>query len=607
MSDIQVQIKNILNDDNEPKLVKEESKTFIDSLLDEKSFTSIENLKLDDNENTIINNSYITDSDGKKTSFLDLLKNNNNESTNNISNNNNNSDNNNTNNVNNDNENNDHSKAHLKFPSHIYTHHKITSIDDESIEYLVNNQFLKRIRSNDSIELNHHKSITKLENLDDLTIDIENSSTSISSIKVTDNTTKGMDENKGSLEDDDSQFHSCESINNELNQEISLSIDVNQLNNNDNTIHSINKNILKSDINDAIPSIPHYNKSVEKDNSNMSLSSIKENKLLKESIDLDAIFTKSNNNSNNSNISNIKYNTISKCTCIENENNNPIKKSKFSNYSLNSTASESTGMVLKSSLKKISMFSSDYRQLPRKENHVRILDSVTIINPKEDDRKSNLKKGPFYGFRSLRKSLTPSTTKTNNNQNSKLGEVIITTELLNDVENNNNLIVPKAEENHPSKVDKIISHCRRLSFSKIGKYNNNNNNNNNNNYNNNNSETNSNANSSNNISGSNNSIKTDYDYRKDIEKMRKKYALIEEKPISKYYTLMKLLDMKKTDEEFLALNSLEVYYKKIDILPGEIGDLVNMRYLYLNDNKIRSIPPDIGRLVNLIHLYVYQK
>jgi len=49
---------------------------------------------------------------------------------------------------------------------------------------------------------------------------------------------------------------------------------------------------------------------------------------------------------------------------------------------------------------------------------------------------------------------------------------------------------------------------------------------------------------------------TKNDYRKDIEKLRKKYAIVEEKPKSKYFNLMKLLDMNKTDEEFLALPSL---------------------------------------------------
>jgi len=46
------------------------------------------------------------------------------------------------------------------------------------------------------------------------------------------------------------------------------------------------------------------------------------------------------------------------------------------------------------------------------------------------------------------------------------------------------------------------------------------------------------------------------DYRKDIEKLRKKYALVEEKPKSKYYTLMKMLNINSTEEEFLALSSL---------------------------------------------------
>jgi len=98
-------------------------------------------------------------------------------------------------------------------------------------------------------------------------------------------------------------------------------------------------------------------------------------------------------------------------------------------------------------------------------------------------------------------------------------------------------------------MDKIISHCRRLSFSKHGKNpsvdlksiigdNNNNINSNNNN----------NSNSTTPVSKN--------DYRKDIEKMRKKYCLVEEKPKSKYLDLMKALDIKTSEEEFLALSSM---------------------------------------------------
>jgi len=109
--------------------------------------------------------------------------------------------------------------------------------------------------------------------------------------------------------------------------------------------------------------------------------------------------------------------------------------------------------------------------------------------------------------------------------------VIITTECLNDVEKEN---VPKQEDNNHlsvnSKVDKIINHCRKLSFSKMGKSSSN--------------ENNSKSNGSKN------------DYRKDIEKMRKKYALVEEKPKSKYYAFKKMLDITSSDEEFLALTSL---------------------------------------------------
>ena len=117
--------------------------------------------------------------------------------------------------------------------------------------------------------------------------------------------------------------------------------------------------------------------------------------------------------------------------------------------------------------------------------------------------------------------------------------VTITTELLNDI------VPPQPESNNTqnhSKMDKIISHCRRLSFSKHGKVPSIDLNNNN-------------SNSNNSINGSNNNVSKN-DYRKDIEKLRKKYALVEEKPKSKYFDLMKMLDIKSTEKEFLALSSL---------------------------------------------------
>eukprot|EP00833_Pecoramyces_ruminatium_P018535 jgi/Orpsp1_1/1192567/evm.model.d7180000094274.1 len=539
--------------------------TLIDDLLDDKAFTSIENLNLIDNEDTIINSSYITDGEEKKTSFLNLLKNNNNNKNDNDVN----------DNDKNDNDVNDNdSQATEKIitqENNTITKNKNINIDNgdiEEVEELVNNKLLKRIESNDSLELKRHKSITKIENLECLAPfinKIENSQTN-NNINIT---IEYSDGNKTNL-NDSTEFSSKKSSYDSLN---SLSSNGNSINANDSTLHNtINSNIF------TINSFPSTNKSHKKDNSGFSFSSIQENKVSTDPIDLDSIFDNRGNNNS------IKYNTVAKCTSLQfdDEKNKLIS----SNYSLKST-SESTGAILKSSLKKISMFSSEYSNLPKKDIHVHILDSVTIINPREDDKKMSLKKGAIYGFRAIRKSLSSNSVKNigknnnekNNTATSKLAAVTITTECLNDVEETK--VVPKQEDNHlqvnsgHSKVDKIINHCRRLSFSKLGK----------------------NSSSSNDNSSSSNKN----DYRKDIEKMRKKYALVEEKPKSKYFTLMKMLDVHTSDEEFLALTSLEVYYKNIDTLPNEIGDMVNLRFLYLNDNKIRSVSPSIGNLVNLIH------
>jgi len=569
MSDIQIQNQNneIIIKDNEdikPKNI-EEKNTILDSLLDEKSFTSIENLKSIDNDDTITNNSYITDVDGKKTTFLDLIKNNvsdvdsNNESDAQ------------------DKEDNDSVKTERVASKNflqVNHHYRVDSIDDtenDLIYSLVNNKFLKRIQSNDSLELKH-KSITKLENLDDLSKIMDSSlnpgkdsRNNIKSNYIDDEvyTDNNIDDFKNSV-NSSLEFHSLDNVNNPSNN----------INNNDVTINK--NNIISKNIEETFSYKP-VKKGHKKDSSSVNFTTpILNRSLCNDSLDLDSIFDKKGTSTN------VKYNTISKCTCLDKED--IIKNKNFSNHSLNTILNGSTGIILKSSLKKISMFSSEYSQMPKKDNHVIISDSVTIINRIDDDKRKSLRKSALRAFKKSFSANPEKHTSKTINQNSRLGEVFITTELLNDIENPNKFNAPKAEDNRPSKVDKIINHCRRLSFSKMGKNENNENN-----------KTNTDSNNSNN---SNNVG----DYRKDIEKLRKKYALVEEKPKSKYLTLMKLLDINKPEEEFLSLTSLEVYYKNIDALPNEIGDMINLRFLYLNDNRITSIPPDIGKLVNLIHL-----
>jgi len=163
MSDVQVEVKK----ENKPDVnivikiedTEEEKTTLIDSLLDENSFTSIENLKDIDNDDTIINSSYTTNVDDKKTAFLDILKQTDKAL----------------------NEDYDYDSVNTtvldsKQTLNRKSHHRIASIDDqdgEIVDDLVNNKFLKKIKSNDSLELKY-KSISKLDNVENLNINIEN-------------------------------------------------------------------------------------------------------------------------------------------------------------------------------------------------------------------------------------------------------------------------------------------------------------------------------------------------------------------------------------------------------------------------------------------------
>jgi len=95
-----------------------------------------------------------------------------------------------------------------------------------------------------------------------------------------------------------------------------------------------------------------------------------------------------------------------------------VNKQPFSNCTIKAIASETAPLVLKSSLKKVSMFSSDYNSLAKKDCHVQILDSVTIINPREDDKKMSIKKSAMYGIRAIRKSLSTNSVKNAGKTNS---------------------------------------------------------------------------------------------------------------------------------------------------------------------------------------------
>jgi len=45
-------------------------------------------------------------------------------------------------------------------------------------------------------------------------------------------------------------------------------------------------------------------------------------------------------------------------------------------------------------------------------------------------------------------------------------------------------------------------------------------------------------------------------------------------------------------------------YNQLKEIPKEIGSLINLQYLYLNDNQLQEIPKEIRFLINLQHLYL---
>jgi len=259
MSEIHVETNNSA-DITDNINVTEEKTTLIDSLLNDSSFTSIESLKDIDNDDTIINSSYITDVNGKKTTFLDVLKQTDSRTLSDDS---------------------IVTTGHIsKESSNSSTYHRVASIDDPDLEFvddLVNNKFLKKIKSNDSLELKY-KSITKLENVENLNVDDENeneSETLSSSNLALDNNV-----NKTNLDD----FPSKESLN-------SLPV-ITTLKNNDGISNSNNTTLSASLISTAVYTPPIKN-------STGSFSVITENEVCNESINSDIIF----NNKGNFNVS----------------------------------------------------------------------------------------------------------------------------------------------------------------------------------------------------------------------------------------------------------------------------------------------------------------
>jgi len=52
------------------------------------------------------------------------------------------------------------------------------------------------------------------------------------------------------------------------------------------------------------------------------------------------------------------------------------------------------------------------------------------------------------------------------------------------------------------------------------------------------------------------------------------------------------------------LDTLDVSHNQIRVLPPEIGNLTKLKYLDLRNNRLTTLPPQIGNLTNLKRLYL---
>jgi len=57
--------------------------------------------------------------------------------------------------------------------------------------------------------------------------------------------------------------------------------------------------------------------------------------------------------------------------------------------------------------------------------------------------------------------------------------------------------------------------------------------------------------------------------------------------------------------KLVNLHTLYVDNNQLSSLPAEIGNLVNLKYLYLSNNQLSSLQSEIGELVNLQYLYLH--
>ena len=93
----------------------------------------------------------------------------------------------------------------------------------------------------------------------------------------------------------------------------------------------------------------------------------------------------------------------------------------------------------------------------------------------------------------------------------------------------------------------------------------------------------------------------DYNKLKEKKKNKEIYAIL--------YQLSKLkekLQLMGSIYDIYKLEKLSATFKRIKNIPKEIGVLVNLKELYLNNNQIIEIPKEIGNLRNLQQLWIGQ-
>ena len=76
--------------------------------------------------------------------------------------------------------------------------------------------------------------------------------------------------------------------------------------------------------------------------------------------------------------------------------------------------------------------------------------------------------------------------------------------------------------------------------------------------------------------------------------------------VKQFYLKINHVDKDRSLIEIYNFEGLNLADYKIEVIPKELGDLINLRYLYLNSNKIKELPSSFSNLINLKQLYLYK-